>query len=93
MVQKISAGLDIQLSSPRKRLISGGNRYVLSLLQKVLREVQLRRENDSEFHMVGAAKANERLPNEVRRSGTCRRQQSDERRLRAGVYQEISSAR
>ena len=39
-----------------------GNRYVLSMAQKVERVIQERREKGREFHSFGAAKAKARLP-------------------------------
>ena len=62
----------------------GGNKYVLSMAQKVERFEQERREKGREFHSVGAAKAKARLPAAERTSGTTRVAVSDDRRLRLG---------
>jgi hypothetical protein len=64
--------------------IYGGNRWVFSPLLKTGSEEQERKLSDSEFHMVGAAKAKERLPSAVRTSGIVSRLELEERRLRVG---------
>jgi hypothetical protein len=68
----------------KQQNICGGNRCVFSILQKTESDEQERRLSGSEFHIVGAPKAKERRPSEVRRSGTVRRLELEKRRLRYG---------
>ena len=75
-----------------QQFIYVGKRCDFSFLQNIEIEVQARSAGGKEFHKVGAVKEKERRPLADRISGTVRKPAEEDRRLRDGRYEEISSA-